>query len=203
MKDFWDERYRSDEFAYGEEPNEYLKAKLNELKPGTILLPAEGEGRNAVYAAVLGWEAIAFDQSEEGRKKAGLLAEKQNISINYRVSDIENFHLKPASVDALALIYAHFPVENRREYHRKLAAFLKPGGILIIEGFSKKHSLYQKENPHAGGPKNPDMLYELEELKNDFPDFYFMEVYETVTELKEGIFHAGKSSVIRIFGIRN
>ncbi|MBN9293205.1 MAG: class I SAM-dependent methyltransferase [Flavobacteriia bacterium] len=202
MKDFWNERYSHSEFAYGEEPNEYLKEKLTGLQPGTILFPAEGEGRNAVYAAILGWNVSAFDQSEEGRKKAELLSKRHNVEINYIISDVEHFELKPVSADALALIYAHFPGKKRREYHQKLAYFLKPGGTLIIEGFSKKHSIFQKENSDAGGPGDPEMLYSLEELKNDFPDFDFTEAYETETELNEGIFHTGKSSIIRITGIK-
>ena len=70
MKEFWNERYRQNEFAYGEEPNEFLKEQLAKLQPGSILFPAEGEGRNAVYAAQSGWQVSAFDISEEGKKKA-------------------------------------------------------------------------------------------------------------------------------------
>lgn len=65
----WDDRYKSEEFAYGEEPNNYLKEQLEKLNPSTILFPAEGEGRNAVFAAKLGWKVSAFDISEEGKTK--------------------------------------------------------------------------------------------------------------------------------------
>lgn len=202
MKNFWNERYRRKEFVYGEKPNEYLKEKLAGLKPGAILFPAEGEGRNAVYAATLGWKVSAFDQSEEGLKKAELLSQKHNVQIHYSISDAADFEPETAPMDVLALIYAHFPGKNRRTYHQKLVSFLRPGGTLIIEGFSKKHSIFQKENPHAGGPDDPEMLYSLEKLKNDFPDFDFTEAYETETELNEGMFHTGKSSIIRITGIK-
>ena len=75
MKNFWDERYKAKAYVYGKEPNQYFAEKLRELEPGKILLPAEGEGRNAVFAARQGWEVSAFDSSSEGRKKAFLLAE--------------------------------------------------------------------------------------------------------------------------------
>lgn len=75
--DFWDERYSRDEFIYGEQPNEYLKQKLAQLAPGKALFAAEGEGRNAVFAAKSGWIVSAFDQSEAGKTKAKLLAEKK------------------------------------------------------------------------------------------------------------------------------
>lgn len=81
-KNKWDKRYSSEEFAYGEEPNKYLKQQLDKLKVGTILFPAEGEGRNAVYAALLGWNVFAFDISKEGKKKALQLAKSNNVMIN-------------------------------------------------------------------------------------------------------------------------
>ena len=85
----WNERYSQEEFAYGEEPNQYLKEQLEKLKAGTILFPAEGEGRNAVFAAQLGWDVSAFDISKEGKNKANQLAEKNGISIDYQVGPLE------------------------------------------------------------------------------------------------------------------
>lgn len=82
LNDIWtarcNERYSKEEFAYGEEPNIYLKENLNKLSVGTILFPAEGEVRNAVYAAKIGWIVKAFDISNEGPKKAFQLAQKNN-----------------------------------------------------------------------------------------------------------------------------
>lgn len=54
MKEFWNDRYGQLEFAYGIEPNVFFKQELDELKEGTILLPAEGEGRNAISTAKKG-----------------------------------------------------------------------------------------------------------------------------------------------------
>ena len=77
----WDTRYGKDEYAYGTEPNQFLKEKLEDLEPGSILFPAEGEGRNAVYAAQLGWKVSAFDISEVGKQKALKLAGQKKVSI--------------------------------------------------------------------------------------------------------------------------
>ena len=63
MKDFWNERYGAPEYAYGTEPNVFFKQELDGLKPGRLLLPAEGEGRNGVYAAEKGWSVSAYDWS--------------------------------------------------------------------------------------------------------------------------------------------
>lgn len=202
MKEFWDERYSRKEFIYGEDPNEYLKEKLKNVPTGKALFPAEGEGRNAVFAARLGWEVSAFDQSEEGKKKAALLAQMKGVEIDYTISDLENISYQEESFDALILIYAHFRADTRKTYHQKLASYLKKGGLLIIEGFSRQQVENQKQNPHAGGPKDRAMLYDLDEIVNDFDGFEFTEAYESETELNEGNHHTGQAAVIRIFATK-
>ena len=199
QQNFWNQRYADEHYAYGTLPNDYLKEKSADLRPGKILLPAEGEGRNAVFMAKMGWEVEAFDQSTEGKNKALLLAEHYDVKISYTISDVENTDYPENSFDALALIFAHFPGENRRSYHRKLSSFLKPGGYLIIEGFSKEHATFQQLNPKSGGPRDPGMLYEL---KEDFNNFEFTEAAEHQITLAEGEFHQGEASVIRIFAVK-
>lgn len=203
QRDFWNERYAGKDFVYGEKPNEYFKGKIDGLATGKILFPAEGEGRNAVYAAQSGWQVSAFDPSEEGKKKAEQLAKKADVQIDYTVTDVENADYSKNSFDALILIYAHFHLEKRRDYHQKLASFLRPGGILILEAFSKKHTQNQQLNPSAGGPRDPEMLYDLEELQKDFKDFDFIEAVEESTILSEGKNHLGKAEVIRIYATKN
>lgn len=198
MKEFWNERFGQDEYIYGELPNEYLKDKLSEISKGKILSAAEGEGRNAVYAAQLGFDSYAFDLSEEGKVKAMKLADKKGVAIEYQLADMDNVSYSTEEFDALVLVFAHFSLANRKEYHQKLASFLKKGGKLVIEGFSKEHQKFQQENPTAGGPRNSEMLYDLEELKSDFEGFNFIEAYKTETSLSEGNHHKGISSVIRI-----
>src|SRR6476660_9748257 len=113
MNESWverlNDRYSKDEFAYGEQPNNYLKAQLEKLDVGTILFPAEGEGRNAVFAAKLGWTVSAFDISVEGKNKAFRLAEANQVTIDYRVGELESLNYDSEQFDAMALIYAHFP----------------------------------------------------------------------------------------------
>lgn len=202
MKEFWNERYSQSEFAYGETPNEYLKEKLKSIPTGKILFACEGEGRNAVYASKLGWKSFAFDQSQEGKNKAELLALKKDVEMEYLVSDVENIDYPSEYFDALVLVYAHFPEAKRKEYHQKLASSLKKNGSLIIEGFSKQHFDYQMKNPNIGGPKDINMLYDLSELKSDFEGFDFIESCQTETELNEGIYHIGQASVIRILALK-
>lgn len=197
MKEFWNERYRSPEYVYGKEPNEYLKKNLAALQPGKILFPAEGEGRNAVFAAGLGWQVTAFDISEEGKKKALNLAGEKKVQIDYRVLELQKNTFPPEEFDAIGLIYAHFSPKVKEEYFRYLISFLKVGGYIIFEGFSREHLEYQKTDPGVGGPKDLETLFSREELKKAFKDFEFSEFLETEILLDEGRFHKGTGAVIR------
>lgn len=196
----WNERYSNEAFAYGEEPNNYLKEQLIKLPIGKILFPAEGEGRNAVFAAKLGWSVCAFDISTEGKNKAIKLAEKNNVIINYEVGELEIMNFSREQFDAIALIYAHFPANIKSLYHKYFDRYLKKNGTIIFESFSKKHIDYLKANENVGGPKDIDSLFSIEEIKSDFPNYTFTELVEQEIQLNEGIYHNGTGSVIRFVG---
>ncbi len=193
MENIWNQRYAQEEYVYGVNPNEFYKEELSKLQPGKILFPAEGEGRNAVYAAIKGWDVVAFDSSEEAKKKAEKLAEKNNVRLNYQTASIEEFEFEENSFDAIVLIYVH--TMNREENHQKLLRLLKPGGVIILEGFSKEQLVN-----NSGGPRNLEMLFSEEELTRDFNDLKEKQITKTETELNEGQLHKGKASVIRLLG---
>lgn len=196
----WNDRYSKDEFAYGEEPNNYLKEQLTKLPVGTILFPAEGEGRNAVYSAKIGWTATAFDISNEGKSKALKLATKNNVTIDYKVGELEALKFNTGQFDAIALIYAHFPANIKSHYHKTLDKYLKINGTIIFEAFGKKHIDYVTANEKVGGPKDIDSLFSIDEIKADFSNYEFIELAEKEIELNEGLFHNGTGSVIRFAG---
>ena len=198
--DRWNERYSKDEFAYGEQPNNYIKNQLEKLPVGTILFPAEGEGRNAVYAAKLGWIVSAFDISVEGQNKALRLAETNNVKIDYQVGELQTLNYNTEQFDVIALIYAHFPADIKSIYHKTLDTYLRKGGVIIFEAFSKKHIDYISKNEKVGGPKEIEMLFSIGEIKSDFTNYDFEELLETEIELSEGLFHNGQGSVIRFVG---
>ncbi len=197
MKTMWDERYTSDSFIYGREPNAFFKEQINRLTPGKILLPAEGEGRNAVYAASQGWEVVAFDSSVEARKKALKLASEHGVTIDYRLASYENFKHNASDFDVIALIYAHVPGKIRQSLYRKMLGFLKPGGRVILEGFSKRQLDY-----NSGGPKDIDLLFSEKTLREDFLSLTEINIGETEIILNEGEFHKGNAWVIRLTGIK-
>lgn len=198
MKQFWEDRYGKEEFAYGENPNHFLKEQLASFKPGTILFPAEGEGRNAVFAAELGWKVSAFDLSSEGQRKANLLAQKKGVEIDYILDPLSDLPYAEEHFDAMALIYAHFPADVKSSFHKLLSSYVKPGGIVIFEAFSKNHLALKNEK--AGGPKDINMLFSVEEIQHDFSNFEILYLKEEEVELSEGLFHNGISSVVRFVG---
>ncbi|WP_163518318.1 class I SAM-dependent methyltransferase [Gelidibacter japonicus] len=201
MEDFWNNRYKEKEFAYGTSPNVFFKNTINKLNlDGTLLLPAEGEGRNAVYAAKKGLNVLAFDISEEGRNKAVELARSEDVKIEYKVGELNQLDLKKNSFDALALIYAHFAANEKEQLHKDLAELIKPNGYLILEGFSVNNLELREKNPKVGGPANRDMLYSKQEIKDTFNNFEIIELEEAQIELKEGSFHNGIARVIRFIG---
>ena len=196
----WNDRYREKEFAYGTQPNEFLKEQIQKFKTGKILFGAEGEGRNAVYAAKIGWNVSAFDISIEGKNKALELAKENKVSINYQVGLLPYLNFENDAFDAIALIYAHFPPSIKSEYHKLLDKKLKKGGIVIFEAFGKNHLQYRSENPKVGGPPDLDSLFSTEELKLDFENYEVLELVEKEIELSEGLYHNGKGSVTRFIG---
>lgn len=197
MNNFWNERYKTIDYAYGIEPNSFLKNQLMNMIPGKILFPAEGEGRNAVYAATKGWQVTAFDQSIEGKRKADLLALQKGVKIDYKIDNFEFVEFPLESFDCVALVFAHINPVKRKEYHKKLISFLKPGGKLILEGFSKNQI-----NNNSGGPRDIDMLFSEKEMENDFGSLSKLDISEEEVILNEGTFHQGLASVIRVTGIK-
>lgn len=196
--DFWDARYESEEYAYGTAPNTYFRQQLDKLPPGRLLLLAEGEGRNAVYAARQGWQVTAVDFSDEARAKALRLAVAQGVHLNYQVADLTSLSWQhPGAYDAIGLIYAHLPPLARRAVHGAAAASLVPGGHLLLEAFSPR----QRGLP-SGGPKSAELLYEPADLVQDFAGLQLLENQEARVVLHEGAFHAGPAHVVRLLATR-
>jgi SAM-dependent methyltransferase len=199
----WDERYKEPEFAYGKEPNVFFKEWLSKFEPGSILMPADGEGRNGVFAATLGWKVTSFDLSTEGQSKALQLARENNVALEYIVGDLEQLSFKRESFDAIGLVYAHFSAEKKSIFHKQLHDYLKPGGIIILEAFSKRHIQFNEIDPKVGGPKDIDMLYAKAEIITDFESYEVLMLEEEEILLNEGKYHNGKGAVIRFVGRKN
>ncbi|MEN9738974.1 MAG: hypothetical protein RLZZ318_1008 [Bacteroidota bacterium] len=192
---FWNERYQTSDYAYGTAPNDFVKAQLNQLPKGKLLFCCEGEGRNAVYAASLGHEVYAFDQSREGQTKALHLAKAFNTQIHFDVADASLINYPDQSYDAIFLIYAHLPAEVRTILHHKTITWLKPNGSIILEAFQPNQL-----GKASGGPKQIEMLYSSEQLNQDFKGIKTLHNQYHKTTLNEGSFHIGEADIIRFIG---
>jgi len=197
MQNQWDERYARQEYIYGTEPNKFLKEQLFLLKPGRILFPAEGEGRNAVFAASLGWKTDAFDQSVEGQKKALKLATHKGVTINYYIQSLNDWNPEPDQYDCIALIFVHLPDGLRQQVHNAVVRALKPGGILLLEAFT----LNQLPRT-SGGPKTAELLFLEEQITSDFKDLKFTTFAETQSMLNEGPLHQGLADVLQLTAVK-
>lgn len=197
MKEFWNQRYAIDEYAYGETPNTFFKNRIEKLKPGSILFPAEGEGRNAVYAASLGWEVTAFDTSVEGKRKADRLAQKMNVLVDYHLADFNQFNALGKQFDCIVLTFVHAPEKMRALNHKLVEQWLKPNGIIILQGFSKNQL-----GKSSGGPQDLSLLMSREELEADFKNLSNLTVETADVTLDEGLFHKGVASVINLVGTK-
>jgi len=195
MKNMWDQRYAESKFIYGTEPNLFFKEQITSIKPGRLLLPGEGEGRNATFAVQNGWEVDAFDYSAQAVENAQRFFEQQKLNVNNYQASILDHASVLEQYDVIALLYLHLPSEKRKIAHEFLIDSVKSGGVILMEMFSKNQI-----GRDSGGPKNQDMLYDIEEIKKDFEGFEILKLEEIETDLSEGILHKGKAIVIRFVG---
>lgn len=201
MSEFWDDRFRGEAYAYGTEPNRFFASQLARIPQGArVLFVAEGEGRNAVYAAGLGYAVHAFDTSGEGRRKALALAEARGVPLAYEIADSRTVNFPSGHFAGVVLVFAHLPGPFRRAVHGRLLSFLAPGGHIILEGFSLAHQAHQQVNPLAGGPLDADRLYTLKDIRDDFDGLDAIVLEEVEASLDEGAYHQGRASLVRFVG---
>jgi len=200
MKEFWNERYSSGDFAYGKAPNEFLVAECHRIKPGRVLCLAEGEGRNASFLATQGFTVTAVDQSRQGLEKTKSLGSELGVEISTIEADLANFEIAPLYWDAIVSISAHLPPAIRKNIHHQVVSGLKPGGIVILEAYTQK----QLEMPGIGGPPThqKEMFMSLAELENELEGLEFIIGKETQRNFDEGIYHQGLSAVVQIVAQR-
>jgi SAM-dependent methyltransferase len=193
-KEFWNDRYGQHSTVYGDMPNEFFKEQLNLLSPGKIFLPAEGEGRNALYAASKGWQVTACDFSEIAQAKALRSAAAHGYAdLIYTIQDLSTIQIPNETYDATALIYVHLPLPIRKHLLRECINGLKPGGKLVIEVFAKKQLEF-----NTGGPREEALLYSPDELSEDLSGLSVHLAEERTINLNEGPFHSGKAHVLRV-----
>jgi len=198
VTNFWDERYGTDEYAYGVEPNDFLRAEAHRIPPGPVLCLAEGEGRNAVYLAGLGHRVTAVDLSSEGLRKAERLAQRHGVELELHQADLATFDLGVDRWSGIVEIFAHVPLPVRRALHARIPPALRAGGCVVLE-------LYRPEQLAlgTGGPKDASLLATLGELREELGALELAIARDANREIHEGRFHDGPSATVQLVGQRS
>ena len=194
----WDARYAEPGWAFGTEPNDFLRDQAHRLlAAGRVLCLAEGEGRNAVHLASLGHDVTAVDLSAVGMTKAAALAAGRGLALRAQVADLARFPIEPGRWDGIVSIFAHVPGAVRVPLHRAVVAGLAPGGVLLLEAYTPR----QLERG-TGGPTDPTKFMTLEGLRAELAGLEWELAREIERDVVEGRYHAGRSEVVQLVGRR-
>lgn len=190
----WNERYDTEDYVYGTEPNDFLREQVGLIgeAPRKVLCLADGEGRNGVYLAGLGHEVLSVDASAVGLRKAQQLARRKGVPLETRMADLTEHEFPAAAYDAVVSIFCHLPQADRPHLHRQVASALRPGGILILEAYTPAQA-----SRDTGGPGTPDRTPTAAELETAFVDFEIVLSRELDRQVVEGVGHSGLGAVVQ------
>lgn len=194
---FWDERYSAESYAYGVEPNDFLRASAAQIPRGRVLCLAEGEGRNAVFLASLGYAVTAVDLSREGLRKAERLARERGVDLELVQADLADYEPSSAAFEGIVSIFAHLPRAARQRLHALVANALVPGGVFVLEAYRPAQIALA-----TGGPRDAALMPTLAELEQELVPLELAVAREVEREIHEGAFHDGKSATVQVLGVR-
>ena len=195
--DHWQERFAGEEYRFGTAPNAFLKANAGLLRKGqTALAIADGEGRNGVFLAEQGLDVLSVDFSPNAQAKARKLAAARGVTMRVEQVDIINWDWPANAFDVVAAIFFQFAgPADRAKIFAGIKKALKPGGLLLLEGYRPKQLDYK-----TGGPSKLENLYTRELLEAAFADLASIDIREYDTEIHEGAGHGGMSALIDLVG---
>lgn len=194
---FWDELYSTPGVAYGTAPNEFVVSVVDRIPQGKILSLAEGEGRNAVYLASLGYEVTGVDGSEVGLRNALELARERGVAISTIHADLSEFDIAPEQWEGIISCYCHIPAAIRIKLHHAAVRGLKSGGVFVMEAYSKEQLAYS-----TGGPPSMDLLISLDDLMRELAGLEFVHAVTAERIVQEGCRHTGLASVVQVIGVK-
>ena len=196
--DFWNQRYGGEAYAYGVEPNDFLVEQAHRIPAGRVLCLAEGEGRNAVYLAKLGYEVTAVDMSAAGLDKARRLAAASGVTITTQLADLAAFEIEPQAWQGIVSIFAHVPPPLRQRLYGSVAHDLRQGGVVIVEAYNPRQLNYQ-----TGGPRQLELLVSLDALRRELHGLAEVVGREVDRPVMEGEFHTGLGAVVQYVANRD
>jgi SAM-dependent methyltransferase len=195
--DRWQQRYSAPGYLFGTAPNAFLRSQAHLLpKRGTALAIADGEGRNGVFLAEQGLDVLSIDFSPLAQEKAKKLAAERGVRLRVEQADVTAWTWPEAAYDVIAGIFFQFatPLERERIF-AGIKRALKPGGLLLLEGYTPKQLEYK-----TGGPSKLENLWTRELMETSFADLASVDIREYDAELTEGEHHVGLSALIDLVG---
>lgn len=189
----WNERYAGEDYHFGTEPNAFLSRQKARLKAGEqVLAIADGEGRNGVWLAEQGLHVVAVDSSDVALAKARKLAQQRGVEVQFELADLLEWDWGVARYDVVAGIFIQFaPPGVREQMFERIQQCLKPGGLLLLEGYAPRQIGYK-----AGGPSQVENLYTVEMLRAAFAEMEIVELRDYDAVIKEGPGHNGISALV-------
>jgi len=195
----WEARFRPAGYVFGKEPNAFLKSQAQRLPAaGTALSVADGEGRNGVWLAERGLDVLAIDFSSAALGKARALAEERGVRLRTEMADVTTWRWPVGAFDVVAAIFVQvvFP-DERTAFFTNLKQALKPGGLLLLQGYRPEQLNYR-----TGGPPEAERMYTRSILDQGFSDMAELEIHEHDSVLNEGTAHVGMSALIDLVGTK-
>ena len=197
----WEARFSAPGYLFGTTPNAFLKSKADLLKakaPGKALSIADGEARNGVFMAEQGLDVLSLDSSAAAQEKARKLANERGVPLRLERGDLQSWPWPTAEFDVIVGIFFQFLTPDLRgAIFARIKQALKPGGLLLIEGYRPKQLEYK-----TGGPPHADQLYTRELLQQSFGDLSSLDIKEYDAVIQEGTGHAGMSALIDLVGTK-
>lgn len=194
----WDKRYDMPEYAYGTQPNDFLRENSYQLPKGKILSLAEGEGRNAVFLATQGYQVTAVDSSQVGLDKARRLADQHHVNIECVLADLVDYDMGIEQWHGIIAIFCPLPSSIRKPIYQKMISSLKPEGVFLSEAYRPEQINYG-----TGGGDDIDTMQSKQSLIQELTGLQFQHLAEIEREVIEGIYHTGNAAVVQAIGVKS
>lgn len=196
-QEMWNERFGAAEYVFGLEPNDFLREQAIHLPRGKVLSLAEGEGRNAVWLAVQGFDVSSVDLSPVGVTKTLKLAESHGVIVNASVGDLTDYVIEPDTWDVIVSIFSHTPPPIRKRIHQQVVNGLRHGGVYLLEAYTPNQIAFG-----TGGPKDASLMPTVELLADELSGLHFDRLLEVTRDVVEGTGHTGRAAVVQVVASR-
>lgn len=192
-REMWEQRYSTDTYLFGTEPNDFLRASLPALPRGEALCLAEGEGRNSVFLAEQGYTVHSVDLTNAGVEKTRRLAAERGVAVHPHVGDLTDYDLGVDRWNLVVSIFAHMLPDARRDLHRRVTAALRSGGAFLLEAYRP-----EQVGRGTGGPPTPLTTMTLVALRDELAGLELVHAEELDRQVVEGPGHTGFGAVVQV-----